>query len=282
MIIFLSLILSISSTCTTKTNITNLWDNDSPLLLEMVFEDNSLLDLVQSVALTVSLSDEDIYLEKELTIQNGEIKDQIEVPAGDSWIFTLEALDSSKNPIYRGSTIASVVGGQTNQVNIKLSPVVFLLKLDPVYQKISNSEPFVLEVKLYNVEDLFGISFRVEFDTASLICTEVSSGDFLGSSDSTIFFSKADTLKGYVAVGYSKIQGNGSGVSGDGVLARIYFRAKEVPGENPFGVNLVFNTETLCFYDPAGERPEWKDSLYIHNAQIWLQSSIQRLGYSGR
>lgn len=270
LILALSLMLGIFSTCSRKSFITNPSDQASPLLLKLNFVETALLDLIQSVRLTVS-SEGDTLIEKHLDLKDGAISDTIQVQAGENRVFTLEALDSFDLAIYRGVDTADVTGGDTTWVEINLYPVVFLLKLDPVYQEVYNDSLFNVDVKLYNVEDLFGISFRVEFDPAVLLCTDVEFGDFLGPSESTIFFSKVDSVKGYVAIGYSRIQGSVSGVSGNGRLATLYFKPKEEARESPTSVDLIFNEETLTFYDPYGERKDWKDSLYIHNAQVAIQ-----------
>jgi len=179
----------------------------------------------------------------------------------------LEALDSSNRVIYSGDTTASIIGGEITELQINLYPVVFLLKLDPMYQEVGES--CTVDVKLYNVGSLFGISFRVEFDPSILLCTDAESGDFLGPLESTIFFSKVDTLRGYVAVGYSGIQGSGSGVSGSGTLARIWF--KPVPGATGED-SLTFNEETLTFYDQDGENQGLRNTVYIHNAQVLVSA----------
>jgi len=277
-ILALFLILIILSTCTRKSFITDPFDRPSPLSLKISFTDITLLDLIHKVVLIVSLPGGEIYLRKELTLQDGKIKDQIEVPAGENRVFTLEALDSTQTVIYKGADTAKVVGAEITEVKINLSPAVFLLKLDPVYQEVTKLDAFFVDVKLYNVQNLFGIAFRVDFDSSVLFCTDVSSGDLLGSPDSTIFFSKVDTLKGYVACGYSQIQDAGRGVSGSGRLARLHFKARDNLGENPLFANLAFNQETLSFYDLGGENPEWKDSVYIHNAQLLIQNSARKLG----
>ena len=268
-ILALSLILGVFSTCSRKSHILNPSGQTSPFLFKLNFVETCLLDLIQDVHLIVS-SNGDTLADKHLELQNRAISDTIEVQAGADWKFTLQALDASNNIIYSGDTTVSVIAGETTNLQINLYPEVFLLKFDPIYQEVVNDSVFNVEVRLYNVDSLFSTSFRVEFDSSVLFCTDVESGDFLGSS-STIFFSVIDTVKGYVAVGYSLKQGNGSGVSGSGTLARLHFKIRKQAGESPNLADLIFNEETLAFYDPYGERKDWKDSLYIHNAQVLIE-----------
>jgi hypothetical protein len=267
----LSLTLIIFSTCSKKSFITDSSDQTSPLLFKINFTDASLLDLIHRVVLTVSLPETDTSIQKELTLEHRQISGSIEVPVGENRVFTLEALDSSNTVIYRGDTTATVIGGQKTEVTINLFPAVFLLKLSPIYQEVSQFDSFFVDIKLYNVQDLFGISFRVESDPPVLFGAQVSPGGFLGSDDSTIFFSRVDTLEGYVAVSYTLIQGSASGVSGSGKLARIYFKSLLGEAEGNTLVNLIFNYQTLTFYDPTGEREDWKKRVYIHNAQVLIQ-----------
>lgn len=267
-ILSLSLILLVSSTCSRKSLITNPSEQGSPLLLKLNFVENCLLDLIQDVRLIVS-SDGDTLIDKHLHLQNGAISDTIGVRAGENWKFALQALDASGNIIYSGDTTASVIAGETTEMHINLYPKVFLLKLDPIYQEIADA--CTLAVKLYNRQNLFGVSFRVEFDPAILLCTNVEPGDFLQPSESTIFFHKVDSVQGYVAVGYSRTQGSAAGVFDCGTLATLFFRPRQEARDSPDSVDLTFNEQTLTFYDSDGEREDWRDSVYIHNAQVFIE-----------
>lgn len=258
----LGLMLIIFSTCTKKSLINNPTEQVSPLLLKISFADASLVGLIDSVILSVFIPETKTSIETCLTLKEGQISGRVEVPAGEDRVFTLEALDSSNTIIYRGVETANVIGGETTEVKIDLLPVVLLLRLSPIYQEVFSSNSLCVDVKLDSVKNLFGVSFRVEYDPAVLVCDSVSSGDFLGL-DSTIFFYKVDT--GYVAVGYTRIQGDTSGVSGSGTLARLYLRAKAVEGTT-LG-ELIFNRQTLAFYDPKGDL---KDKVYIHDAQVLI------------
>ncbi|KPJ48845.1 hypothetical protein AMJ40_06775 [candidate division TA06 bacterium DG_26] len=269
-VLSLSLILFISSTCSRKSLITNPSEPGSPLVLKLNFAETCLLDLIQDVRLIVS-SNGDTLADEYLELQNGAISDTIEVPAGEDWKFALQALDASNNIIYSGETTASVIAGETTKVQIDLYPEVRLLKLDPVYQQVDSDSFFNIDVKLYMIDDLFGISFRVEFDPAILLCTNVEPGDFLGPAESTIFFSKVDSLAGYVAVGYSRIQGTASTASESGRLATLFFKPRQEARESPDSVALTLNEQTLAFYDSNGARKDWRDSVYIHNAQVLIQ-----------
>jgi len=269
-VLSLSLILFISSACSRKSLITNPSEPDSPLLLRLNFVESCLLDSIQDVRLIVS-SNGDTLVDKHLELQTGAISDTVEVPAGEDWKFALQALDASNKVIYSGDTTASVIAGETTKLQIDLYPEVFLLKLDPVYQEVESDSFFNINVKLYKIEDLFGISFRVEFDPAVLLCTNVEPGDFLGPAEHTIFFSKVDSLAGYVAVGYSRIQGTASTASESGRLATLFFKPRQEARESPDSVALTLNEQTLAFYDSNGARKDWRDSVYIHNAQVLIQ-----------
>ena len=266
----LSLILFTSSTCSRKTLITNPSEAGSPLLLKLNFVETCLLDLIQDVRLIVS-SNGDTLADKYLELQNGAISDTIEVPAGEDWKFALQALDASGKVIYSGDTTASVIAGETTKLQIDLYPEVFLLKLDPIYQQVESDSFFNIDVKLYKIDDLFGISFRVEFDPAILLCTNVEPGDLLGPAEYTIFFSKVDSLAGYVAVGYSRVQGTASTASESGRLATLFFKPRQEARESSDSVALTFNEQTLSFYDSEGERKDWRNSVYIHNAQVLIE-----------
>jgi hypothetical protein len=268
----LGLLFFIFFTCCNKTPSTGPESQTSPLFLKITLGDESLSDLIQRVVLTVSLPESDTPIQTDLTLSNGQISGSIEVPEGEGRLFTLEALDSTDAVIYRGDTTVTVMGGQITQLEITLFPAVFLLKMSPVYQEVAQFDSFFVDVKLYGASNLFGVSFRVEYDPAALLAWQVSPGDFLGSPDSTIFFSKLDTLGGYVAIGYSKVQNSSYGVSGSGRLARIHFKslAPQTKEESDLS-NVVFKRETLTFYDLNGENQDLKDSVYIHEAEVLIR-----------
>jgi hypothetical protein len=268
----LSLLFIIFSTYCNKTPFTGPGNQTSPLFLKIAFGDESLSDLIQRVVLTVSLPESDTPIQTDLTLQNGQISGSVEVPAGENRLFLLEALDSTNTVIYQGDTTATVMGGQITQLEIKMFPAVFLLKISPVYQEVARFDSFFVEVKLYGALNLFGVSFRVECDPAALLAWQVSPGDFLGSPDSTIFFSKLDTLGGYVAIGYSKVRDSSYGVSGSGRLARIHFKSlAPQTKEDSTLANVLFKRETLSFYDLDGENQDLKDSVYIHDAEVLIR-----------
>jgi hypothetical protein len=268
----LGLLFIIFSTYCNKTPFTGPGSQTSPLFLKITFGDESLSDLILRVVLTVSLPESDTPIQTDLTLQNGQISGSVEVPAGEDRFFSLEALDSTNTVIYRGDTTATVMGGQITQLGITLFPAVFLLKISPVYQEVARFDSFFVEVKLYGASNLFGVSFRVEYDPAALLAWQVSPGDFLGSPDSTIFFSKLDTLGGYAAIGYSKVQNSSYGVSGSGRLARIHFKSlAPQTKEDSTLANVVFKRETLTFYDPNGDNQDLKDSVYIHDAEVLIR-----------
>jgi hypothetical protein len=271
-IIALVLFFIISSTYCNRTQLTGLDNKTYPLLLKITLGDQSLSDLIQKVVLTVSLPESDTPIQTDLNFSDGQISGSVEVPTGEDRHFSLEALDSSNAVIYRGDTTVTVMAGQITQLEITLQPVVFLLKISPLYQEVAQLDSFFVDAKLYRASNLLGVSFRVEYDPAALLAWQVSPGDFLGSPDSTIFFSKIDTTGGYVAVGYSKVGDGSYGVSGNGRLARIHFKSLEPQTkEDSILANLVFNHETLTFYDLVGENKDLKDSVYIHNAEVLIR-----------
>jgi hypothetical protein len=271
-VLVLGLLFIISSIYCNRTPLTGPGIHTSPLLLKISLGDQSLSDLIQKVVLTVSLPESDTPIQSNLTFRNGQISGSVEVPAGENRLFLLEALDSTNTVIYRGDTTANVMGGQITQLEITLQPVVFLLKISPLYQEVAQLDSFFVDIKIYGASNLFGVSFRVEYDPAALSAWQVSPGDFLGSPDSTIFFSKLDSLGGYAAIGHSKVQNSSYGVSGSGSLARVHFRSLATQTkEDSTLANVIFNHETLTFYDLNGENQDLKDSVYIHDAEVLIR-----------
>jgi len=90
-----------------------------------------------------------------------------------------------------------------------------------------NSE-FEANVKVSEVENLYGFGFTVNYDKEYLDFVDVVEGDFLKKDGvSTLFLKKIDKDKGSIILGVSRT-GKVSGVSGDGNLIILKFKALKI------------------------------------------------------
>jgi hypothetical protein len=110
---------------------------------------------------------------------------------------------------------------------------------------------------------LFGISFRLEFDSLLLNAVDSDPGTVFAGRD-PLFLSV--TQSGYVAIGLS-LKGNqqAQGVSGNGSLATLVLSPKGV------GVSAIrIRPETLELIDWQGNRLPRSGILYIEDGEVQI------------
>ncbi len=125
-----------------------------------------------------------------------------------------------------------------------------LLEPDPLLPDGSNEfkagDEFYLDIKVGAdsvVQNLFGVSFILGYDTTKVSVLQTAKGNFLGND--VLFFPMHDPSE--VAVGLSAK--SGAGASGSGVLARIRIRIKD---NLPAGTQALFRIDRIVANDPNG------------------------------
>lgn len=96
------------------------------------------------------------------------------------------------------------------------------------------------------VEDLFGVSFEMSYDTSRVDVLNDEVGRFLGSD--LVYSSSVDTTEGKVGIGVSRKSGDG-GVDGSGVVARVQV---QVDSDVPEGDTLSFRLSDVSANDSDG------------------------------
>jgi hypothetical protein len=162
---------------------------------------------------------------------------ELDVPIGADRTFTVRALDIEGELVYEGSHTADVDIDAEPIIPILIKPKRFTLLVTPSDTTVSAGETFEVGVEVYGVEELFGVSFEVEYD-GSLLTVEGNpeTGDFLDSEVELVMVEE-----GRVSVSVTKKRGE-EPMSGSGRLARIPFRAE---GVGVTSVRLVEETLTL-------------------------------------
>lgn len=237
-----------------------------PVALRVSLEQSPRLDTISSLVLTVTADDMETVRET-ITIHNNSFADTLSVPAGTAVRhFVLEAKNSSGRTLYKGSASAKVAAGTTTTINITLVPAVLMIKMTPRYQSVHKDESFNLSVGVYNVDSLFGASFRIEFDNSRLryIGTNLPSPPgILGPQDAVIFFDTSGS--DYVAVAITK-KYPAIPESGSGALAQLQFRAISTGT-----AKLTFAQKTLSLVDQDGKKIPGFDSLVMDEATVEIQ-----------
>ncbi|MDI6904741.1 MAG: cohesin domain-containing protein [Candidatus Bathyarchaeia archaeon] len=95
---------------------------------------------------------------------------------------------------------------------------------------VAVGQTFIVEIKIYEVSDLYGWEFRLRWNPNLLDVVDVTEGNFLKQGGDTFFAKKANNTAGNILVDCTLL-GNVPGVSGNGTLATVEFYA-EVQGES--------------------------------------------------
>ncbi|MGH8014816.1 MAG: hypothetical protein ACREBV_01345 [Candidatus Zixiibacteriota bacterium] len=172
------------------------------------------------------------------------------LPAEISLEFTAEALDPQLGVIFRGTAIVVLEPEIINEVFISLSPVVPMMKFTPHYIDIigTDTSAHTFEVKIFNIDSLYGVSFRVRYDPNYLIAINATL-DASQNPSSVIFFQadSADAFGSYKAITVTETDSTNANAivdtDGDGVLCNIRFVL-----ERPF----TLADSTLLQIQPTG------------------------------
>jgi hypothetical protein len=160
---------------------------------------------------------------------NGFIVGQIDsLPAEIMLDFMAEATDAQAGLIFYGVTSTILEPDIINNVFINLSPVVPLMKFTPRNFEIigtdSSAKPF--DVKIFNVDSLYGISFRVRYDPNYLRAVNATLHPSQNPSNVIFFqFDSSDANGPYKAITVTETVLTRAIVdaNGDGALCNISF-----------------------------------------------------------
>jgi hypothetical protein len=204
---------------------------------------------------------------QDLSIANGIVRAEVEVPFGTDRVFALTAY-AGQTRLYYGADTADVSASSVTEVSIYMQPQVPMIKITPSYNSISSvGLDGTVRVEVYNIDSLFGISLRLEADSSIIGFLSAEVGGFLVPSDSTLF--SAWVFPHYVAIGYT-LEGDRQpkGISGSGLIATIAFVAKRI-GTSA----LTLNPAYLRLIDWQGNTLPRQGQVYIENGEVEILGS---------
>ncbi|MFQ6008212.1 MAG: hypothetical protein ACE5K8_04595, partial [Candidatus Zixiibacteriota bacterium] len=144
------------------------YDNTPTVLLSMKVTEPGLLQFVDEFRLIVTGPDMD-RIETSLEYIDGFLEGEVQVPAGNNRIFTALALDAASQVIiYRGEDTIDIAADAVVNLTINLYPQVDLIKLSPRFRSVDANSIFTEDVKVFNIDSLYGISFRIHFDSGGV------------------------------------------------------------------------------------------------------------------
>jgi len=97
--------------------------------------------------------------------------------------------------------------------------------VSPSSANVRVNQTFEVSINVSGVSDLYGWEFKLSWNTSLLELANITQGSFLNSSKDTYFVPKNMSTDGYLLAGCTSLR-NVAGVSGNGTLATVEFRAK--------------------------------------------------------
>lgn len=152
------------------------------LKLNVQLETASMASQIEVVTLTIRYGSLPPVGPDTLNFSDGVINDTVSVAPGDTVTFILRALNGTGLVLYEGRDgPRPVQAGSTLSLNILLRPAILMLRAGPLFQEIElpGQDQIEVNVDVYNVDSLFGASFRAHYDTSVLEFASVTEGNFL-------------------------------------------------------------------------------------------------------
>ena len=261
---FLSVVLAILilSGCSQKA----VNDNAAPsIALHMKVTEPALIESVTEFLLIVTGPGMD-SIKAELALSGGHLEGEVDVPAGRKRKFEVQARDQSNRLIYRGSTTVDVEPGKRIDLTINLYPVVPLVKLSPRFQEVGPNSPCSVDVKVFRIRDLYGISFRIHYDGLLVYPDSAVKAGGLGP-DVIMLPPQNDPDSYFYATGITQTDQESPIVDENGyaTLARVFFTSnREVSG------TARLTVEVTELRKPNGDYISL-DSVYIDGSLIEVQ-----------
>ena len=248
--------LMLSSCATTPTG------QGNQIVVQASAKQSGLTDDVTAVRLMISGTGiEDIV--EEGNFVDGVVTFEVEVPSSVDLTFTMSALDIEGTVLFEGTQVTNLAPGVSTNIDITMTPQVPMVRVTPRYSQIgSGIASGELTVEVSNVDNLFGVSFRIEFDSSIVKIGDVTEGS-LFNPNQTIFFSRNEG--NYVAVA-STMQNSQTpqGVDGGGTVAIFQL----LPGTSPGISELTINPETLRLIDWQGNDLPPSGQLFIESGEV--------------
>lgn len=234
------------------------------IVISSLLKDYGLGANIASIVLTVSGEGFESF-SREMAIVDGEATSVIDVPLGEDRTFAMTALDAEDVGLYSGSTVADVFAGSATEVIIKMNPLVPMIRVSPMFTTTDVSSPQTIRIYVHNVDSLFGVSLRLEYDTSVVTFASASAGSLFSGQD-PIFFTL--NRPGYLAIAYS-LKGNQSpqGVSEDGTVAVIQFTPRAA-GRSYLRIPAL----TASLVDWQGQALPRSGNLYIEEGEFEVEA----------
>ncbi|HWR81764.1 MAG TPA: leucine-rich repeat domain-containing protein [Candidatus Deferrimicrobium sp.] len=196
---------------------------------------------------------------------------EVSVPSGQDRHFVVLALDAAGDTIYRGDVIVDVPPSGSSEplvLNITLVPQVPMIKISPRFDSVIGGEPFVLEVRVFNVDSLYWANLQISYVPSLVSADSLVRGPSL---DTSYQFTEAILPRlGLIFLSVQDItEAHRMLVNDDGdvVLARIFCTAAYPDIEFD---SSIFSLRVLALEKGQNEDTIPLASVYTDNAEVEL------------
>lgn len=250
---------------------------DVALKLNVELEPTSIASQIEVVTLTIRYGSLPPVGPDTLNYANGRINDTVSVAPGDTVTFILRALNGAGLVLYEGRDgPRQVQAGVTLPITIQLKPAVLMLRAGPLFQEVDLAGQSLIEVYIdaYNVDSLFGASFRAHYDTTMLDFVSVTEGSFLRANGaiSTLAILLKDSAD-FIAYSVTRMRQSSFQVPGasttttPGRLATLRFSKRKA------GTSEISFDTTAQLVDPNGRLIRNHASLVLESATVRISSN---------
>ncbi len=139
-----------------------------------------------------------------------------------------EMLNSEKNEHNLSITSNGGDGNVLIKAGIKIDNANISSIIIDANETVSKNDSFNVEIKIINIKDLAGYQMEIAYDPAILEAISVEEGDFLNKESKTYWISPNIDNKSGLITGIACAKLSKGGSNGDGTLANIKFKAKNI------------------------------------------------------
>lgn len=199
-------------------------DNAATVNMNLKITSPGMIEAVDQFQVIVTADDIDPPIVALLELDGRYLEGEVMVPAGANRTITVEASDWDLSVVlYRGDTTINIAGQEGIELTIGLYPVISLIRISPRYLEVPASSQFFVDVKAFNVNELYGITFRLHWQGSVVFPDSAKSLLPLGREQ--LWVERLDTFLQFYEIGISSADQVTPLVdaNGDASLVRFYF-----------------------------------------------------------
>lgn len=235
-LIALSALVLLASGCSEKS--LNGGADTTSVGMSLKINSPGLIDEVSAFRVIVTADDFETPIDSPLTLIGRYLEGRVSVPPGPNRTFTVKASNVVGVVLYLGDTTVSIDPDSEVELLINLFPQVSLTRVSPRYLEVAANSQFSVDVRVFNVQNLYGIAFRLHWQ--GTIVYPDSAAPLLPVGVDPIFVDRIEPSFGYYAIAVTQTSPGVPIVdaAGDADIARVYFTS--------FSPELVSDTASLA------------------------------------